>query len=308
MSAARRPAARRESTPSRASTAATWWSTVRIDTTSRAAISALVRPSATSASTSSWRVGEPGGVGAGVGDRAARHAGDAELPQPLAQPGRQRARAQPVGDVERADDRFGVAGRRERQRVPVGAALLLPVDRGGGPVLAEQRGVGLRDRAGERHRDAELHAPARQLTGGPRLADLGDPPEAVGGQRPRRRAVAGEPRVLDARGRSRADALDAARAQRPAPGLSSVAPASSCPRRACSRPTVISAGTVKIPDCSPRPQHRAGVLLGGLPLAEVEQVLAAHGEQVVPVGGHLVRVGVLQRVLVAASAWSWRKR
>ena len=183
----------------------------------------------------------------------------------------------------------------ERQRVPVRAALLLPVDRGRGPVLGEQRGVGLRDRAGQRHRDAELRAPARQLAGGPRLAELGDAAEAVGGQRPRRRAVAAEPGVFDAGGGRRGDALDPARPHRPAPGL----------LEGRARVLVAAAGLQQADGdqgrdredagLRTRAQRRAGVLLGGLPPAEVEQGLAAHGEQVVAVGGHLVRVGVLQR-------------
>ena len=48
--------------PSFISTAATWCSAVRCETTSRSAISAFVRPSATSTSTSSWRAVSPAGL------------------------------------------------------------------------------------------------------------------------------------------------------------------------------------------------------------------------------------------------------
>ena len=167
------------------------------------AISALVRPSATSASTSSWRAVSPAGLArvSAIGPRGTRVTPSCRS--------RSRSRAdsargaQPVGDVQRADDRFGVAGRRERQRVPVRAALLLPVDRGGGPVLARaarRRAPRPGRGAPPGCRAARTSTPARRWTTARRSRR---PAEAVGGQRPRRRAVAGEPRVLDARGRRR---------------------------------------------------------------------------------------------------------
>ena len=55
-------ASRRERTPSLPSIAATWWSTVRTETTSRSAISAFVSPSLSSSSTASWRAVSPAGL------------------------------------------------------------------------------------------------------------------------------------------------------------------------------------------------------------------------------------------------------
>lgn len=58
---ARRAASRRVAAPSLRSTAATWCSAVRGDTTRRSAISAFVRPSATRMRTSSCRLVRPAG-------------------------------------------------------------------------------------------------------------------------------------------------------------------------------------------------------------------------------------------------------
>ena len=57
-----RPTSRRVVTPSLCSTADTWWSTVRTDSTSFAAISAFVSPRPSSATISSWRTVSPDGL------------------------------------------------------------------------------------------------------------------------------------------------------------------------------------------------------------------------------------------------------
>ena len=78
-------ASSRESTPSLANTAAKWWSTVRTERDSRAAISALRRPSHSNRRTSSSRDVRPNTCSPRRSPRSAGHAAHASVTQAPAQ-------------------------------------------------------------------------------------------------------------------------------------------------------------------------------------------------------------------------------
>ena len=194
-SAARRAASRRVAAPSFESTAATWCSAVRGETTSRSAISAFVRPSVTSASTSSWRAVESGRVGT-RGHPLARRNAQPERAQPARDAPRQRLGAEPAGDLDRLDEALLVVEQREHQRPVVGPAdVAVSVGRPA-PVAPEHRGMGCglrwveldRDPGDRRARRHPNRAPADQTAGRPRLVQQRLEPlcrhRRAGGQRP----------------------------------------------------------------------------------------------------------------------------
>ena len=136
--AGRRPG--RVVAPSFVSTAATWCSAVRGDTTSRSAISAFVSPSASSASTSSWRAVSPAGL-ARVASRGPCGNAQPELAQAPRDAPRQRLGAEPAGDLDRLDQRLLVVEQREHQRPVVGPAHLAEGIGRAAPVAPEHRRV-----------------------------------------------------------------------------------------------------------------------------------------------------------------------
>ena len=216
--------------------AATWWSTVRTDSTSRSAISAFVMPSRTSSSTATWRAREPRRVGSGGRARAARDA-DAEGPQALAGERQDRGRLEALERDHGLGARLGVA-LHLLQRGLVGVAGATPRGGRGAPVAAQAR-VPPRRAAFERldlePRTLAGSAAARRGTA-PRP---GSPSAAASPPRPRarrRRRPSATPtrRARSPRRRGRSAAARSARAAtRPAISL----PAARSPRRASSRPS-----------------------------------------------------------------------
>ena len=143
MRAGRRRAA--SSAPSFVSTAATWCSAVRGETTSRSAISAFVSPSARSASTSSWRAVSPAGFARVASRGPVGHAQPELAHAPGHAPG-QRLGAEPAGDLERLGERLLVVEQRQHQRPVVGPADLAERVGRAAPVAPEHRGVRRRHR------------------------------------------------------------------------------------------------------------------------------------------------------------------
>ena len=254
------PASRREETPSLPSTAETWWSTVFGVMTSAWAISALVAPRATRSSTSVSRGVSPAGPAreAARGPRGIRRTPSARRrrrsaartvvrrarrtpPAPPAAPPRRRPRRAPP----RA--RMGVRSRPTRR-----------------PPRASRRRSRARTAPGRRrarHRagpPATARTPARRAPTRPRARPPARTPAAPLAAVPS--SVAVQPRVLGPRRGGRARAAAARRWRPPARhASSSVAPASGSPRRACRRPSTISAGHRLTPRCSPSVDRRARV-------------------------------------------------
>ena len=146
--ACRAAASRRELTPSLVRIAETWWSTVRTERTSRAAISGLERPSASRRQHVELAFGEPGRVLPRRGRRPARDPLHAELPQPSRGRGGRGPGAEPVEAGERGEDGVGIGRLRQLQRLRVGVAD--GHGRGRGPPVAAQARGELLGAAGER--------------------------------------------------------------------------------------------------------------------------------------------------------------
>ena len=195
---ARLTASQRLAAPSLASTAATWCSAVRGETTRRSAISAFASPFARSASTSSWREVSPAGIRARRVARAPRDA-QAEVAHPLRDAPDERLGAEAARDVDRLRERLLVVEEREHQGPVVGPAHLAEAVGSRRPVAARHRGedrravvaghVVARDR--RPGRDARA-APAAHAA--PRLVLLHEAVEALERHRP----AAGE-RPLDSK-------------------------------------------------------------------------------------------------------------
>ena len=166
-----------------ASTAETWWPAVLTDMASRSAISALLRPSASSSSTSSWRAVSPAGLVAvvGRGPRGDPHPAPAQLgPPALGHPDR----AHPVGDAQRLGRRVGVAADQglgpgpRRPRRPRSRPR-----RPSRPPISSAYGSSIRSGGTEvRARPATAAAPARRRPSGaarrPAAASAGPPSAA----------------------------------------------------------------------------------------------------------------------------------
>src|SRR4051794_11673836 len=161
--AAAAPASRRDATPSFASTAETWWSTVLGVMTSAAAISAFVAPEAIRASTSTWRGVRPAGP--------AREAGRGGAPGVRRAGGDQ---GEPLARARRRARRPGAGGRARPARDPPHAGGAQPAaqarGRARGAELVEGRErldagrvvVGVGERVGALVREAERRPRARR--------------------------------------------------------------------------------------------------------------------------------------------------
>ena len=105
-----RAACRRLATPSLVSTAATWLSTVRTDTTSRSAISALVRPVGEQREDVELAAGQAGRVGPGRGVAAARQPVHPERAQPAPHHPDRGVGAEVLQHPQRLQGRLDLAG------------------------------------------------------------------------------------------------------------------------------------------------------------------------------------------------------
>ena len=182
-------AACRDGTPSFCSTAETWWSTVRTETTSRAAISALVRPSASRRRISTWRPVSPAGLRRVVGLRPRGSRSTPERPQPAAHQGGGGRGAEVVQHGERLERRLRPHRTRRAPAPARKGHRCRPTGRRPPPVAAQARRERL-GAAGERL--AVLTEPlqvAQQLAALPRPAR----PLGAGQQRGAARASSGCP-------------------------------------------------------------------------------------------------------------------
>ena len=170
-SSARRAASRRVATSSRVRIAETWWSTVRVDTTSRSAISGVGEPGGEQGEDVDLALGEPGRVLPGGPQPAPRDPRRAELPQAGPDQPSGRRRTQPVEQVERlhaghraaaggelerpfvgvadlAASRRRPAARRRRGPRPLRRAPVEPLDRPPAPAQVAEQLAPVRARAG----------------------------------------------------------------------------------------------------------------------------------------------------------------
>ena len=263
-----------------------------------------------SSSTSVSRGVRPAGPARDAGARAARDPAHAVGAQPPAQVRGDAHGAELVEDRERLEPRLLVAGLRERVGARRRGSRARPRRRRAAPVARDAQRVRLgvvrvrRDAARPR---ARARTRARRAP----TARRGRPPARRSPARPRRlRPESPSSHACSARAaRGRGEPLQLLVATASRHASSSVAPASGSPRRACRRPSAISAGHRLTPRCSPSASEARASASAAAPVAAEQRQVRAHAEHVLHVAVELAlaREGAA-RARVGATRGSSRRR